>query len=121
MLRELMPKRTKYGAHKVVIDGITFDSRREAAVYRDLKLSQAAGEISDLVVHPKVVLQPAGRDFAGRRVAPIVYVADFAYVDRSGKYWRVDVKSKATRTQAYSIKRRMLLYQDPWSGFKEIE
>jgi len=132
-LAALRPRRSKYGSRKVELDGYTFDSAREAEVYRDLKLAQAAGEISGLEVHPRVVLQRAGRDFAGQRIAPITYTPDFAYRDRSGKYWRVEVKSRrfsgrggrssgrSTRTEAYSIRKRMLLYQDPYSCFKEVE
>lgn len=43
--------RNKYNATAVEIDGIKFDSKREAARYQDLKLLQQAGKISDLYFH----------------------------------------------------------------------
>ena len=50
--------RNKYGARKTVIDGITFDSKREAIRYQELKLLERAGEIKDLELQPKYILQP---------------------------------------------------------------
>ena len=38
----------KYNARKVAVDGIAFDSVREARRYKELKLMQQAGKISDL-------------------------------------------------------------------------
>lgn len=49
-------KPSKYRNRKVVVDGITFDSGREAAHYLDLKLRLAAGEIRDLRCHPQFEL-----------------------------------------------------------------
>ncbi|MDD3747626.1 MAG: DUF1064 domain-containing protein, partial [Anaerostipes sp.] len=43
---------SKYGARKTVIDGITFDSKREAKRYQELKLLEQAGEISYLELQP---------------------------------------------------------------------
>ena len=48
--------RSKYGNQKVALDGHTFDSRAEARRYQELHLLLAAGEITDLVVHPRFAL-----------------------------------------------------------------
>lgn len=48
----------KYNAKKVEIDGITFDSKKEAARYCDLKLMQRAGEIRDLQLQVEYELIP---------------------------------------------------------------
>ena len=45
--------RSKYGAKKVQIDGIWFDSKREGARYVELKMMQKSGMIRDLECHPK--------------------------------------------------------------------
>jgi len=37
------PKKHKYNARKTVVDGITFDSKREAEYYCELKLRVRAG------------------------------------------------------------------------------
>lgn len=38
----------KYNNHKTIVDGIKFDSIREAERYQELKLLETAGEISHL-------------------------------------------------------------------------
>ena len=44
----------KFGNTKVVVDGIKFDSKKEANRYGNLKLLQKAGEISDLKLQVKI-------------------------------------------------------------------
>ena len=51
--KTFLPKVNKYNAKKVVIDGIMFDSKKEAARYNELKLMQKAKVIHRLEVHPK--------------------------------------------------------------------
>lgn len=50
-------KYNKYGNIKTVIDGIKFDSKRESERYLELKLLEKAGEISDLKLQPRFILQ----------------------------------------------------------------
>jgi hypothetical protein len=93
-------KRSKYNARKKEIDNVTFDSTREAKVYQQLKLMQAAGEISDLQLQPKYVLQEGFRDPDGKWHRAIQYVADFAFLrpseDKTCKQIAVDVKGFIT-------------------------
>lgn len=42
------PKKSKYGAVKTEVDGIMFDSKREASRYQELRLLEQAGEIANL-------------------------------------------------------------------------
>jgi len=78
----------KYNAKKVEIDGITFDSKKEAARYCDLKLMQRAGEIRDLRLQVEYELIPKQ---AGERACN--YIADFVYRDvATGKTIVEDVK-----------------------------
>ena len=49
----------KYGNTKASVDGIVFDSIREARRYKDLKLLQASGKISDLRLQVAFELVPA--------------------------------------------------------------
>ena len=48
----------KYHNEKVVVDGIRFDSIKEAKRYRELNLLVRAGEISDLELQKEFVLIP---------------------------------------------------------------
>ena len=54
-----MIKRSKYGNRKVTIEGINFDSEREAKRYLILKDYQNKGDISDLKMQVVYELIPA--------------------------------------------------------------
>lgn len=71
----------KYNNHKTIVDGIKFDSIREAERYQELKLLEEAGEISHLELQPVVVLQDKFI-YQGKTIRAITYRADFAYFDR---------------------------------------
>lgn len=51
-------RRRKYGNTKITVDGIQFDSKREAARYQELKLLERAGVISFLQRQTKFQLIP---------------------------------------------------------------
>lgn len=78
----------KYGSRKVEVNGIVFDSKREAARYQELLLLEKAGEIKDIRRQVKYVLIPAQyehpesttRKGRGRCVErECAYIADFVY------------------------------------------
>lgn len=52
----------KYNAKKACVDGITFDSVKEAKRYRALKEKAEKGQITSLQRQVKFVLIPAQRD-----------------------------------------------------------
>lgn len=54
--------RAKYGNRKVVVDGITFDSEREAHRYTELKILEKAGKITGLQLQREFELIPAQRE-----------------------------------------------------------
>lgn len=99
--------RNKFYARSTSVDGVTFDSRKEAARYRELKLMLLAGEIEDLRLQVPFELIP--RQMDGKRVAEraVNYIADFVYTE-NGKTVVEDVKSLATRTPEYIIKRKLM-------------
>ena len=83
----------KYGAIKTRIDDITFDSKREAAVYCELKLLVRAGEINGLTVKPKLDLHAIDPSGIKRKIA--THYPDFKYFDTKAKEWRyVEVKGR---------------------------
>ena len=49
----------KYNAVKVNVDGITFDSKKEAERYSELKLLERCGAISDLELQVEYKLIPS--------------------------------------------------------------
>ena len=113
-------KANKYGNKKVVYDGIKFDSQKERNHYIGLKMLEKIGEIRDLELQKEFVLQPSFKK-NGKTYRKISYIADFCYFDnRANKYIVEDVKSQATRTQLYMVKKKMLLYKYEDIEFKEV-
>jgi len=66
----------KYRNIKTTVDGIRFDSKREAERYSELKLLERAGIITDLKLQPKFELIPKHN---GNRA--LTYIADFSYTE----------------------------------------
>lgn len=95
--------RSKYKARKTVVDGITFDSRREADRYIVLKSMEENGAIENLRRQVRYELVPAF-DVDGRHYRPIFYVADFSYRE-DGKEVVEDVKGM--RTDVYRLKSKL--------------
>ena len=93
-------RKNKFGAIKTVIDGITFASKKEAERYRILSLLESQGRIDNLRLQPRIPLMVNGVKIGH-------YVADFQY-ELAGKQVIEDVKSKATRTPVYKIKKKIL-------------
>jgi len=99
----------KYKNQKIMIDGIKFDSKREAEYFLYLKQLQKDGLISDLELQPKFELQPHFK-FNGKMVRAINYIADFRYYDvKKGEYVVVDVKGM--KTDVYKLKKKLFEYK----------
>jgi hypothetical protein len=106
------PKRSKYGAQKTMIDGILFDSIKEAKRWQELRILEKAGEISHLERQPKFYLY--GKDGPvlirsrgypnGRRA---VWKGDFAYFC-SIRNKRICEDVKGFRTPMFILKRAIV-------------
>ncbi len=104
--------RSKYGAKVVYVNGLRFDSQREAQRYAELTLLVSAGEIVDLEIHPGFPLMVAELHTDD---PPTVfhcighYHADFRYRNvRTGNIIVEDVKSKPTKTEAYRLRKKFI-------------
>lgn len=114
--------RNKYKSIKTVVNGITFDSRKEARRYQELLLLERAGVILNLKMQVKFVLIPAqyetyeryGKN--GQRLKDgqkliekeCSYIADFVY-EENGKTIVED--TKGVKTKDYIIKRKLMLFR----------
>ena len=87
---------------------IHFDSQKEARRYDTLILRLRAGEIRDLRLQVDFTLQEAYTDENGHRVQAVRYRADFTYKDTESRLVVEDVKSQATRTRQYLLKRKLM-------------
>ena len=95
-------------AKKTTVDGITFDSEKEAKRYIELKQMQDDGVISDLRLQPEYKLLPKQVDETGRCLErSLSYRADFSYI-KDGETIVEDVKGY--RFPEYIIKRKLMLY-----------
>lgn len=110
----------KYNSRKVAVDGIAFDSVREARRYKELKLMQQAGKISDLRLQVPFELVPALYEHSGeiytkgkRKGQPkrgkciekaVVYKADFVYTENG---CQIVEDAKGVPTKDYIIKRKL--------------
>ena len=98
-----------YGAKIVKIGDLVFDSEKEAKRYVLLKKREENGEISDLELQKRWVLQEAFRDKKGKWHRAITYLSDFSYTENGVKIVE-DVKSKATvRDDVFAIKKKMFI------------
>lgn len=101
---------SKFFNRKTVFDGIVFDSRKEAERYAELRLMEKAGVITNLRRQVRFELIP-NQYMDGKLIERRVdYLADFVYRDaETDKTVVEDVKSPATKTDKYIIKRKLLL------------
>ena len=97
---------SKYNAKKTIIDGITFDSKRESDRYCELKLLLRAGAITDLRLQVPFELQPAFT-VNKKKIRAIHYIADFMYKE-NGVYVVED--AKGFKTKEYMLKRKLYAY-----------
>ena len=105
----------KYKNKKIVIDGVEFDSKKEAEYWLVLRHREQAGEIENLRRQERYLLIPKQ---PGERASH--YVADFAYYDRRhDQEVVIDVKSAFTRKlPVYVLKRKLMLFIH---GIKVVE
>ena len=107
----LIQKARKYRNEPEMAEGIRFDSKKEAGRFRELQAMLQAGLIRELRLQQDFTLQEAYTTPDGRRIRAIRYCADFCYERKTQNGWEKiveDVKSRATRTQKYIIKRKMM-------------
>jgi Protein of unknown function (DUF1064) len=103
-------RRSKYRNLETVVDGHAFDSRREAARYRELRLLERAGEIAGLELQPAYVLHAPVLSAAGELVglkAIGKYIADFKYRELASGLDVVE-DSKGVRTPVYRLKKKII-------------
>ena len=116
---------SKYRSKKTEVDGIVFDSKKEAQRYQQLKLMEKAGVICNLKRQVKYELVPA-QHINGKLVErAVTYTSDFEYDELvkarqrtvmvynsgtvTGQHIVEDVKG--VQTDVYKIKRKLMLHK----------
>lgn len=124
---------SKYHSKKQIIDGIEFDSKKEANRYCELKLLQRSGKISELQIQVPFILIPAQyeevtvytektkkkkqeKKLVERKLK---YIADFVY-KKDGKIVVEDAKGyrDGGAYALFVVKRKLMLFIH---GIKVIE
>ena len=123
-MRYIKSNSNKYKNTKIEQNGEKFDSKKEYYMWLKLKRLEEMGEISNLQRQVPFVLIPTqyetytettktGKIKEKRRVVEkeCKYIADFVYTDNNTDQLIVlDTKSEATKTPAYKIKKKLMLY-----------
>ncbi len=91
-------KKRKYRNEPIIVDGIRFDSKHEAAVYDDLMRQVRAGIL-------KCVCRQVGFDLPGN----IRYFADFVVIYPDNRIEVLDAKSAVTRKNRVYINKKKQL------------
>jgi len=126
--------RSKYKAVKTTIDGITFDSKREAKRYTELKLLEKAGHITHLELQPEYQITINGAKICK-------YKADFRYFTvraennersyNSKGEWQTPTMTgqkegqivedvKGFKTPIYRLKKKLVEASYPGTQIKEV-
>jgi hypothetical protein len=104
-------RRNKYGAKKTEVNGIVFDSKMEANLYKDLLLRQSVGQCKIIELQPKVYLS----------AAKILYKPDFLIeANNNGEKYYIDAKGMDTPVfklklrlwKAYSKEKLLIVYKN---------
>ena len=107
----------KYKNQKTQMDMYVFDSAKEAQRYRELKLLERAGEISNLELQPRFLLQESFKK-NGKIYRKIEYIADFKYIEKD-KTIIEDVKG--LQTDVFKIKHKLFEKKYPELELKIIK
>lgn len=102
--------KTKYKAEPITVDGIRFDSKKEARRWAELKLLEKAGDITDLRRQAVVYLDGKMGPLLTRTGRKMRITVDFAYVDlNTGLTVYEDAKGMPTRD--YEVRRAVAAAQ----------
>ena len=92
--------KNKYRAVKTIVDGIRFDSRKEAARYGQLKFLEKHGKIRNLHLQTRFELAVKGFHICS-------YVADFTYYN-VGLDVSIVEDVKGFKTPIYKLKKKLV-------------
>lgn len=114
--RALAQPKNKFHAQKTNVNGVVYDSKKEAKRAVELQYLERIGQIQDLRQQVEFVLQDGFVNNEGKKIRAIVYVGDFCYTQDGVK---IIEDTKGFRTKEYSIKKKLLMYKYPEYKFIE--
>lgn len=102
------PKRRVMGAIRTRVGALTFDSRREARRYHELRLLERGREISDLHLQVEIHLEGKNGPIRTETGKVMIYRADFRYFDHRTME-TIYEDAKGHPTDVFKMKRAILL------------
>lgn len=121
-------KERKYRNRPAYVDGIRFDSRKEANYYKQLLLEQKAGLIEHIErqksfpLYGVLTLEGIRLGSQSLKWAKVAeYRVDFFITLPNGTQEVREIKSPATKTQVWELKRRLFETNYPEIRYKVIE
>lgn len=99
-------KKSKYKNNKTEVDGIIFDSAREARHYGELNLQVAGGQVASFELQPTIEIVPKCKRQDGSMQRAIKYIGDFKVFYPDGTVQIHDVKG--AKTAEFLIKEKLL-------------
>lgn len=103
--RKQPKKQSKYNSRRTWVDGICFDSQKEAEFYQELKLRHEAGDILGFCRQPEFILQEGNAENRA-----ITYSADFIVFNLDGTFRIIDVKGFENQQWKRTYKQFRLKY-----------
>ena len=100
----------KYHNKKTLYDDIKFDSIKEKNRYVELKLLERAGEIKDLILQQKFILQDSFK-YQDKTERAITYSVDFSYYECESNLHVVEDVKGYRKAGNYPIKRKLFLFK----------
>jgi hypothetical protein len=107
-IKEMKP--TKFGNIPTEVNGIMFQSKKEAQYYVQLLMLQRGGVVKDIKLQPRYLLQEKFKK-NGKNYRAIEYVSDFETTYSDGHIEIVD--TKGVKTKEFLIKQKMFEYKYP--------
>lgn len=99
----------KYRAKRTTTpDGVSHDSKREAARWMDLQMLERAGEIRNLKRQVAIPLEGRDAPLLTRTGRKMRITVDFTYEDKRKDWALVHEDSKGTPTRDYEVRRSVL-------------
>lgn len=95
----------KFGAIKTTVDGIKFDSLREARRWGELRLLEKGGEIRNLRRQVRIDLEGKNGPLRTRTGRQMRLTVDFVYEDKRLNWAEVYEDSKGAITRDYEVRR----------------
>jgi len=105
----------KFGNVKQSYDGISFDSKIEVSIYKEMKIMQSEGLFKDIIAHPPAIeIYPSTKHILSNGEAYLFrecrYYPDMLLVANDGTEFVIDIKSFATLTADAILKFKMLYH-----------